>query len=180
MKIHKLILGFSILIFSVLLLFLVRAHPTSHAQTSGESPEEAAAKHGITFPIGELGNCEDYSSCRTFCEDPVNQSTCIDFAKSKGFYREDQVQTSKEEIIASAKIELGCDSYDSCMSFCQESSNFDKCDAFAKGHSLGGGHVSNTEEQQFLAKAKDVLGCDSPASCMNFCDEPDNRDKCSE
>ncbi len=176
MRVYKFIVGFFLLAF-----FVAFVSSLTHAQdTSSETPEEAAAKHGITFPIAELGNCENISSCRTFCEDPVNQAVCIEFAKSKGFYKEDPVQTSKEEILAAARGELGCDSYDSCMSFCQDSSSFDKCDAFAKRHNLGGGHVSNTEEQEFLAKAKEVLGCDSPSSCMNFCDNPDNREKCSE
>lgn len=176
MRVYKFITG-----LFILTLFSFAIFSLSYAQDpSSETPEEKAAKHGITFPIAELGNCQDYSSCRAFCEDPVNQSVCIDFAKNKGFYKEDPVETNKEEILANAKTELGCDSYDSCMSFCQNSSNFDKCDAFAKKHNLGGGHVSNTEEQEFLAKAKEVLGCDSPSSCMNFCGSPQNRDKCSE
>src|SRR3989339_1560043 len=70
-----------------------------------------AAKYGITFPVSELGSCADYSSCRTFCEDPLNQNACINFAKKKGFYREPEVAGSKkEQIIGIAKKELGCDS----------------------------------------------------------------------
>lgn len=176
MRVYKFIAGLFLLTF-----FVVLVSSLSHAQdTSSETPEETAAKHGITFPISELGGCENFSACRTFCEDPVNQSTCIDFAKSKGFYEEDPVETKKEGILGAARNELGCDSRDSCMSLCQDSSNFDKCDSFAKRHNLGGGHVKSTGEQQFLEKAKEVLGCDSPSSCMNFCNDPTNRDKCSE
>ena len=50
-------------------------------QVLAQTPEDEAQKHGITFPIAELGNCTNFSDCRNYCEDPVNRDTCIDFAK---------------------------------------------------------------------------------------------------
>ena len=67
-----------------------------------QSPEEVAKKYGIAFPIAELGNCSSVSQCRTFCEDPVNQSTCMEFAKKKGLYKEEareDVGEGKEKIL---------------------------------------------------------------------------------
>lgn len=145
-----------------------------------ESPEEMAKKHGVTFPIAELGGCNNYSECRTFCEDPVNYTTCVDFAKKKGFYKEDATQTRKDEMLEEAKKELGCTSFESCQTFCHQEENFDKCSRFAQKHGVGGGHIQQIEEKKFLEKAKEVLGCDSPSSCMNFCDKEENRQKCGE
>lgn len=137
-----------------------------------------AKKHGITFPISELGGCKDYSSCRTFCEDPVNQASCINFAKTKGFYKEDEV-AKKDELLAQAQSELGCNSESACRSFCEQETNFDKCNSFAKNHNLTGGHVEDPASRQILEKAKEILGCDSPSSCMSFCSQEGNRKKCS-
>lgn len=162
-------------IFALLLAFLL---PIAWAQ----NPEDVARKYGITFPIVELGNCSNYSECRDFCEDPVNYDQCIDFAKKKGFYNEEKVTVDirNSDFWSKTQAELGCNSMVSCQSFCENPTNFDKCDAFAKKHNLSGGHVNNPHEQQFLTKAKEILGCDSPSSCMNFCSNEENWKKCSE
>ncbi|QQG43290.1 MAG: hypothetical protein HYW45_03745 [Candidatus Daviesbacteria bacterium] len=153
---------------------------TTYAQTTEENPEEIAQKYGITFPIEELGSCQNYSECRSFCEDPVNSTTCINFAKAKGFYKEEQTDVTKGEILEKAKQTLGCDSHETCRNFCQIPSNFEKCDSFAKQNNLTGGHVNNPEEKRILVKAKEVLGCDSPATCAAFCSDEANRQKCSQ
>lgn len=150
---------------------------TTYAQ---ESNEQLAKKYNVTFPIAELGGCSSLAECRNFCEDPVNHASCISFAKKKGFYKEDSVRTNKEELLAAAKTELDCDSHNSCMQFCHQEANREKCDAFAKKHNLGGGHVNNPEEEEFLEKAKEILGCSSAKECMNFCSQEANRAKCSQ
>lgn len=148
----------------------------THAQT----PEEIASKYGVTFPVSELGNCDSLASCRTYCEDPLNHNTCIDYAKAKGFHKEEPTQTNKDAILAAAKTDLGCDSESACMALCNQTANFDKCSSFAQKHGLGGGHVQNPNEEKYLGQAKQVLGCDSPTSCMNFCNDEANKQKCSE
>lgn len=148
------------------------------AQTAQKTPEEIAKEKGITFPIQELGNCANFSECRNFCEDPVNRNTCTDFAKSKGFYQE--TSTKHEEILKSAKDELGCDSESSCRTVCEQEANHDKCFAFAKKHSLGGGQVHDPSKSEILEKAKTILGCNSYESCKSFCEQETNREKCSE
>lgn len=145
-----------------------------------ETPEEKAQKHGITFPIAELNSCGSFSECRTYCEDPVNASACISYAKQKGFYEEEEADPKKEQILARAKEILGCDSYESCLSFCSVPSNYDKCSSFAKDEGLTGGHIEDPHQEQFLAKAKEVLGCDSPSSCEAYCRQEANYQKCSE
>lgn len=173
---NKLINKFWPVLFALVLAFIFNGS-LSFAQ---ENPDEIAKKYNVSFPIAELGNCESYAACRTYCEDPVNGETCVSFAKKKGFYKEEEQDSRKEELINKAKTELGCDSYESCQSLCQKSENFDKCNSFAKKYSLSGGHVNNPEERKVLEKAKEILGCDSPSSCMSFCEKEENRTKCSE
>jgi len=150
------------------------------AQTSSKTPEEIAKEKGITFPIAELGNCKNYSECRNFCDDSVNIDNCIAFAKKKGFYKEPQIDSRKDEILKSAKSELGCDNPSSCQAFCSKTENHDKCEAFAKSHNLGGGQTADPSKAQIVEKAKIVLGCDSVSSCKNFCEQEINRVKCSD
>ncbi len=142
-----------------------------------ESVEE---KYGITFPILELNNCKDINECREFCDDPVNNSTCVEFAKQKGFYNEDEINEIKEEALKQAISELGCDSESSCRNYCQQEANIEKCSEFAKRHKLRGGTVEDVDKVDILEKAKEILGCDSKETCVSFCKEEVNRQKCSD
>lgn len=166
-----------ILAFLLAFLLLFAMVGLAYAQ---ESPDEAAKKYNVTFPVKELGGCTDYASCRTYCEDPVNSEACVGFAKAKGFYKEDDLQTKKDEILNKAKTTLGCDSLDSCMNFCEVPANYDKCHNFAQGSNLSGGIVIKPDGGQILAKAKEVLGCSSENACKSLCEDESNREKCAQ
>lgn len=147
----------------------------------GQSSLDAAIdKYQISFPIAELGNCENFSRCHEYCEDPVNRTACVAYARKKGFYKEAEIESKKDQILAAAQAELGCDLISSCKAFCENESNFEKCTEFAKRHGLGGGQILSPKNQEILAKAKSVLGCDSPQSCKALCEKPENHQKCSD
>lgn len=145
-----------------------------------DDPEEIADYYDVTFPIPELGNCGSYSECRNYCEDPVNQNTCINFAKSKGFYKEEPIRPDNDELWRRTKAELGCDSMQSCQAVCQQATNFERCNSFAGRQGLTGGHVEDPTKDEILAKAKEVLGCNSYESCKSYCEQEANRQKCSD
>ncbi len=146
---------------------------------SAKTPEEIAKDHGITFPIEQLGGCTNVSACRAYCDDPTHSQACADFAKSKGFNGENESNPNDQNLLAAAKAELGCDSLDSCSIFCRKEANYDKCSAFAQKHNLSGGQVADPGQKDLLEKAKEVLGCDSPATCSAFCSKRENYQKCS-
>ncbi len=158
---------------SLVLLFLAKS---THAQTP---TEDVTTKYGITFPISEIGGCTDYASCRSFCDDPVNLTSCNEFAKKKGFYKEDKSLTNGK-FIDVAKNDLGCDSAQSCKQVCQKQENFEKCNNFAKKLELSGGYVRSPGDSKVLEKAKEALGCDSTGSCANFCQQEGNHQKCAD
>ena len=145
-----------------------------------ENPEDNVRKYNITFPVEVLGGCASIATCRTYCEDVVHAESCINFAKSKGFYKEEQLNNHQSELLEKAKGELGCDSPDSCRALCHQESNFEKCGSFAKKYNISGGHTENPTEQRFLEKAKQILGCDSPQSCKTFCEDETHRTQCTE
>lgn len=145
-----------------------------------ESSQSAVKKYNITFPIKELGGCTNLTECQKFCDDPINHDTCLNFAKSKGFYKETQSTTNEAQILSAAKSELGCSSKEECMQLCQKQENVDKCSNFAKRHNLGGGETADPGQAEILAKAKQILGCDSKEACMQFCAKSENQQKCSE
>lgn len=168
----KIIYSTAIIFFLGLFFF----SPRVFAQTTQEDP---AKKFNVTFPVAELGNCTDLSSCKAYCQDPTHATECIDFAKKKGFHKEVK-QEQKIAVVENAKKELGCESESSCRSICEKEENIDKCSSFAKKHNLGGGRVEDVKRKDIVEKAKQILGCDSPDSCKSFCGKEENRDKCSQ
>ena len=145
----------------------------------------------ITYPITELGNCSDANACFIYCNQPKNQSTCYAYAKNHGLINEEEVENEEEdlppekmqEIITSAKTELGCEGKEQCMTICSAPENYAKCEAFAKKHNLYKGPPPIDERGgippvEILEKAKTELGCTSERSCMEFCNKPENSEKC--
>ncbi len=141
-------------------------------------PAVRAKIYGVEFPVADLGGCGSYFECRSFCEDPVNGTTCINYGKAKGFYKDDPVVLEKDKILGEAKRRLGCDSYESCLNFCEIPANFDTCNSFAKSQGIPAGVVADPGREEIITKAKAVLGCDSANSCQAFCLEQDNISKC--
>ena len=150
------------------------------ALAQGVSEEQAAEKHGVKFPITELGGCKNISECRSFCDDPVNNTVCIEYAKQKGFYKPEQQEENKQKALSKAKGELGCDSEVSCRNLCEQSANYDRCSSFAKKYELGGGQLGNPAGAPVVEKAKETLGCDNVSDCKGLCEQEQNRQKCSE
>ncbi len=154
------------------------------------SPEEKKAMEGkarelgITFPIAELGNCVGPQECKDFCEQPANQATCANFAKSRGLDRGSRVDQSKEQdILSAAQSELGCTTKESCYQKCSQ--DHAACEAFAKRHGISGGaegqqggESSNVDKAKLLEDAKSQLGCTSMESCSQTCQQ--NPQRCAE
>lgn len=132
----------------------------------------------ITFPIAELGNCNNVQTCKVYCDQPENKGTCIAFAKSKGIYKE-TVSEQKVNALSAAKAELGCDSIESCKNYCAQKVNQSKCQSFAQKHGLSTSQKVSAKDEELLSKAKQNLNCDSFDSCKALCEQKANYTKCA-
>lgn len=168
-------------VFLIVLILSFAVAAKTHAIDSSESAQPQ--KYGITFPIAELGNCVNLNECKTYCDDMAHQDACISFAKKHGFYKAQEAKTRQNEILALAKVELGCDNESACKEFCGNQENWQKCGDFARKHGLGSGPKSPQEDSrkvEMLLKAKQFLGCDSYEACKAICTQPVNRQKCED
>ncbi|KKQ09444.1 MAG: hypothetical protein US19_C0014G0016 [Candidatus Daviesbacteria bacterium GW2011_GWB1_36_5] len=167
-----------ILLFSATSVFSQAASPApsgSPAQDPNQSTEI-----NLTYPVDDLGGCNNLEECTDYCEDPVNYNSCSNFAKKNGFYRDDITAYASDEDWEGTQNELGCNSKDSCSDFCSKSENYDACESYAKRHEIPGGYIQQPDKPEYLEVAKNVLGCDSTDSCANACDDPANADKCTD
>lgn len=144
----------------------------------------------ITYPIVELGSCSDANACFIYCNQPKNQSACYTYAKNHGLIAGEEDESGDDlppdkmqEIISSARTELGCEGKEQCMSICGQPENYATCEAFARKHNLYRGPPpidghGGPPPSEILEKAKTELGCTSERSCMEFCNKPENAEKC--
>lgn len=133
-----------------------------------EAAETKLSTLGITFPISELGNCVNLSSCKAYCSLTQNLASCQTFAKSHGL-------TNKEKIVEKAQTELGCNSTTECQAFCDQETNQTACKAFAQKY-----HLKLQTKNKLIEAAQNQLGCASLTACRQFCALPENQDKCQQ
>lgn len=153
-----------------------------------QTDEEIAKKYEISFPIKDLGNCQNINECKAYCNEAKNQDACLNFAKKHGFYKQSlpasagkkhENRASDEEILNNAKQELGCNSMDECMAFCEKEENMETCMDFASRHNLNaGGDIA--QMKQVISNLKSSFNCSSMNSCMEVCNSGDNMKRCME
>lgn len=151
-----------------ILLFLIFLFFGANIALAEQNPQ-------ITFPIAELGNCNNVQTCKVYCDQRENKDACIAFAKSQGLYKQ-TVSEQKVNALSVAKAELGCSSVESCKTLCQQKANQAKCQAFGQKHKLS---TSQPEDEKLLIKAKQNLNCDSFEGCKALCDKQENYTKCA-
>jgi len=162
--------------FLILLSFVNR---NVFSQSPAPSEDSQTTTSGLNFPIEELGGCTDLETCTNYCQDPVNYNSCSDFAKKNGFYKDDQTLYADDEFWQETQNELGCNSTESCESYCANPDNFEQCDAFAKRNEIPGGYTDQPDKPEYLQIAQNVLGCNSIETCSTFCDNPANASVCT-
>lgn len=115
----------------------------------------------------ELG-CNSYEGCSNFCSDPANFEACDSFAKRSeipGGYTD---QPDKPEYLEIAQTTLGCNSLDTCATFCDDPANTQSCTDFANQVGLLGG-----------TQTAGPSGCQTPETCSAYCSDPNNFSECS-
>ncbi|MEK7617138.1 MAG: hypothetical protein AAB414_03720 [Patescibacteria group bacterium] len=152
--------------FLILVIFLI----------FGASSVSALQDPQITFPISELGNCNNVQTCKVYCDQIENYQACKLFAKSKGLYK-DKIDKKQVDLLSQAKTELGCETIISCREFCSQEVNYQKCQSFAQKHGLTTAPSANDEE--LFIRAQQNLNCDSFESCKTLCDQKENYVKCA-
>lgn len=136
----------------------------------------ALSKEDIQFPVAELDNCADQTSCRALCDRPENQDRCLAFAEKYGLI-------SGENAARARKIEDltgpgGCRGKD-CKIYCEDISHLRECLAFGREHGL----ISETEAasgeklEQFIKEGGRLPGACETRECLESrCHNPSTRE----
>ncbi len=150
--------------------------------------------HAATYPISELGNCASQQECFAFCQNPLNERICREFARAQESVKGvtdvaqqprinalEQKTMMRDSMMENPTItypvaELNnCQNATECRQFCTEAANYGQCISFARSHGLRSYAVA---KEEVLEKAREALGCTSVDECLAACAQPENRDTC--
>lgn len=161
------------------LLFGASAAYAQHTSTIPAGPSEAPP--GITFPIGELGNCSSKDACKTYCADTAHQDACFAFAQTHGLMNKEEVSRAKQ--FAALTGPGGCRG-EACKAYCEDFAHREECRAFAKDHNLDVGERGalpgepSAEIEKSIANGGGPGGCSDRESCKAYCDDSSHQAVC--
>lgn len=140
------------------------------------------ASSNTSFPIAELGSCNNKKECKAYCDKKENIVVCANYAADHGMISKEQAAKAKE--FSDAIVNggpAGCSDFNSCQKVCSDTANIDECLAFGEKHSL-----LSTEELSKAKKAAQAIknggklpgGCNNMKSCEAYCTVSSHLDEC--
>ncbi|MBI2010076.1 MAG: hypothetical protein HYS86_02735, partial [Candidatus Chisholmbacteria bacterium] len=115
----------------------------------------------------ELG-CNSTQSCYDFCSDEANFAACDSYAKRNAIPGGYVDEPDNPEYLDVAQEVLGCNTLETCATFCDNLSNSDACGEFADRVGLLGGETTSGPG-----------GCTTAETCGAYCSDPNNFSACS-
>ncbi|MFZ2205112.1 MAG: hypothetical protein WAV23_00775 [Minisyncoccia bacterium] len=167
----KNILSFLILVSGILISGGIISF--AHAQTDNQ------AVPGISFPVVELGNCADKTSCKAYCDKSENIDACLSFAEQRKLMSTEELSNAKKFKDNGMVGPGSCKGKDACEQYCSDSNHLEECTAFAEKKGM-------MSDQQ-LQDSKKVItaiksGLKPPActgaKCKAYCSNPSHMEEC--
>ena len=152
----------------ILLPFIVKAETTAD---------------NLSFPVVELGNCQDQAACKIYCDAPNNMPVCVDFSLRQGFINSDEAAIAKKAVlkIKTGQTPGGCKSREECSNYCQNNaSDMKTCIAFAEEIGIPAAEIAQAKQvASALEKGASLPGnCQGKAACENYCSDVGHIDEC--
>ncbi|MDP1689819.1 MAG: hypothetical protein Q8L52_01270 [bacterium] len=164
------LLSASILGFGLIVAFLI-VTDGAFAQTTLDT---------IQFPIAELGNCKDKSTCKTYCDDADHTDACLAFAEKNNLMSKEEIDVAKKFEASGNKGPGGCTGREACQNYCGDVNHIDDCVAFAeKTGMLPPKELAEAKQvQAAIAKGVKPPACNGKKECDAYCEDSSHMKEC--
>mgnify|MGYP001557860917 FL=1 len=83
----------------------------------------------LQFPIGELGNCQNFDECKVYCNKDENIPTCMRFSIKNDLLTEEEITDTEEllSLIEESGLPGKCRGMVECFSYCESAAHLDEC-----------------------------------------------------
>lgn len=142
--------------------------------------QETTQAADIQYPVKELGNCENQTACRSYCDKPENINACVNFAEKNNMMPKEEIDMAKKFIAAGSTGPGNCKTKDSCETYCNDINNIDACISFAEKNGLMPEKDLAEAKQVQAAIAKGVKppACGNKKTCDVYCEDMDHMEEC--
>lgn len=143
--------------------------------------DEVAGAKKVTIAIkadGRPGNCAGPEDCRKYCSDKSHADECLAFAQKHNLISKEDVSRVGKivDLIKNGKTPGGCDSKDSCETYCSDSSHSDECLKFAAD--IGIIKSEDIQARKQLMQSGGPGGCSSKEACHEYCNDSAHQQEC--
>ncbi|MEK7479163.1 MAG: hypothetical protein AAB634_01355, partial [Patescibacteria group bacterium] len=139
-----------------------------------------AALKDVQFPVKELGGCANETSCKAYCDNPSNLSSCLAFAEKHSLMSKKELDVAKK-FVQSGGGPGGCRTREECFRYCDDVANIDECISYGKRTGIMEPEELKEAEQVRAALKKGAKlpgGCSGKASCDAYCNDPAHMEEC--
>lgn len=136
----------------------------------------------ITYPIAELGGCENKKECHAYCDDLAHINECVDFAENQGLMSAEEVRDARAVAKVGGKGPGGCRTKGECEDYCEDPANMRQCITFAKESGMmSGEELAEAEKAAAYIEQGGVMpgGCRGRA-CKTYCEDAAHTEECAE
>jgi len=137
----------------------------------------------VTFPISELGGCQDQAACATYCDQQENMESCIVYGAKQGMLSEQEAIIAQKAVakIKNGETPGGCKDKESCANYCQSNlQDLNVCIGFAEEIGLPASEIAQAKKiAKALEKGAGLPGnCNGKGACENYCKDSKHIDEC--
>ncbi len=134
----------------------------------------------VSYPVAELGNCADQTSCKAYCDKPANIDACLSFAEKNNLMSKDEIKVAKNFKSTGMTGPGGCKGKDECSAYCNGPDHMDACIAFAeKNGMMSGSQLEEAKKVQgAIAKGIKPPACGGKDACNTYCSSSEHIAEC--
>ena len=151
------------------------------ADKKEEKKEGPLSIKDIQYPVPNLGNCQNETDCRSYCDNADHAKECFAFAKKYHLISDEEAKKAADHFLNVTDGPGGCNSGKSCEAYCSTVEHIDECIAFAEETGYyGPEELAEAKKFQALVKAGTQFpgGCTERNACEIYCGDPNHMEEC--
>ena len=128
------------------------------------------------------GGCKTIAECDVYCEAEGHMEECMGFARDHQLMSQEELE--RVEKMMTMEGPGGCKGPSECDAYCSQEEHMDECFNFVKDNDLMPlEDLDMMEKEMMIRKKLDFEGgpggCESPSECDAYCNQPENREECT-
>lgn len=135
----------------------------------------------LTYPIPELDNCESRDTCETYCENPNNAESCLNYAEAHGLMSVQEIEEARRMLaLGIISGPGGCRGQAECEAYCDIIAHMEECLEFALANDLVPPEELEDAQKVIAAIRQGITppNCQGKTECDIYCSQPQNMEEC--